>query len=1409
MAEPSIETDPFREQSGQASDADGGHDVTAEVGAFAEDVGPRMSAEMEECVSGQVSSMQGVPSSSSASGGMRQTTSRPLLLPTPGGESRTMGFRDIRSKFAQQASERGQVPLPSGMDIAGKGRIHSEDHRPRQNPSAKDAMKIAGSMNMSASMSASASMGAPSASAKRPSLVNSLHEMVFGKESTASDTVSGATPLLGRSLGKEDETGMELSCTAPTLASSSRAVPGNFEKQVEVVTAAKEWGEGATDSSDSDDWHNNRRHPGGGRGAPPADSSSDDDVPAALREKKPAKAAEPEMGELEVKQLDKEWGAGVESSDDESESDDEPPRRRYQRKAKDSSSDDDVPAALREKKPAPAAEKDPFAETASGKEMRKAVGFGQDEMSDGDDDAVGGLRSTSGKKKGSVCGTGIDRDNLRVPICAPSKAASFFFFASLYVMDHSLRFACLVVHSHSLSKTKLSFYAELFLLVMGAALSSYITFHDLDVIRALQNGRSVLEKLMVALFAFLILGCLQVIQIKRAWERRMFSKEALQDIYDHKKKFNDAKNMPHFDGSERIMPVALITGVPYLMVNHLWSSLCDTDQKLNKAFPMVIFFSTLVTSIVVSTAVADLDFEVSHHVWKRYHLKVRTANRTCKAFFPVLHRTFRFVEVCWRGAVLASMVLIPKFIFKQYYGPSDLIYWDLTIVWAPVALDYLVIVLLLRKNAPSKDQLIVHMVAGISMLTSDLAHFVDRHAFTAPARTFSKWLSIVRFAEWVVCCFAVYFLSGDCQGAERVWDFWPLLIAGLVYYPLRFFFPICRLSHDLHTAAELTPAQKGKRRIEILLSTDDNGQVLDLNARSKDALGLTPLMRAASKGHTMCVELLLSKGASVDVQTVRKETALHFAAATCDLATCKVLIRYGADVKAEDNKGQTPMIKAQNFMASKRTCGRKWDFCDEQELQELLTGGAEADESGVDPRQKTKQVAAVTASNNELRNLFPEIQDDTKSASPLFLHSVSALVISRAFGGLARRIVFRREDERQSGSISLSSMVRIKEIGKGGFGKVIEVEVPSSAGRSILSKQSGTRYALKLQLKQHAGQAHSEVLALQRAAHPFIVHLESAFSLEKYFALLLELCPTDLNRILCERQDENGQHLGLTPFNAARYMGQILLALSFLHQTLKTVFRDMKPENVLISLKDEAKLTDFGLAKVVTSAQRMTMCGTAGFWPPEITATGAAAELQRIAMRRRVTSASSLSSEAHEAVAEISTDHFDKEAKRRPFKFDTYSYGVTLQLCLLGEDAGRRRDIPKKGPMMLPLHVTEQENEELLGNLRDSGRVSPEAFDLLVEHLLCYDVEKRSCLTDPVIQNHEFFLHALECANLEKFLLKKDASPLRRLADRLTGKKRDSPGASTLTVQSPAGTPTSSALKLSPRSSRPSASQGS
>ena len=58
-------------------------------------------------------------------------------------------------------------------------------------------------------------------------------------------------------------------------------------------------------------------------------------------------------------------------------------------------------------------------------------------------------------------------------------------------------------------------------------------------------------------------------------------------------------------------------------------------------------------------------------------------------------------------------------------------------------------------------------------------------------------------------------------------------------------------------------------------------------------------------------------------------------------------------------------------------------------------------------------------------------------------------------------------------------------------------------------------------------------------------------------------------------------------------------ALAYLHSK-HVIHRDIKPENLLLGLKGELKIADFGWSVHAPNTRRKTLCGTLDYLPPEM-----------------------------------------------------------------------------------------------------------------------------------------------------------------------------------------------------------------
>lgn len=150
----------------------------------------------------------------------------------------------------------------------------------------------------------------------------------------------------------------------------------------------------------------------------------------------------------------------------------------------------------------------------------------------------------------------------------------------------------------------------------------------------------------------------------------------------------------------------------------------------------------------------------------------------------------------------------------------------------------------------------------------------------------------------------------------------------------------------------------------------------------------------------------------------------------------------------------------------------------------------------------------------------------------------------------------------------MTSFAATKVIGKGSYGKVYHV----------VRKDTGEKYAMKVinklkmkklkQLKKINVERH----IMEGLDHPFIMRLDWFFEDQSKACFIMEYMQYGDLLDLMKRFDKFNDEV------TAFYAAEIILAIEHLHSQ-NIVFRDLKPQNILIDDDGHIKLIDFGLAK--------------------------------------------------------------------------------------------------------------------------------------------------------------------------------------------------------------------------------------
>ena len=264
-----------------------------------------------------------------------------------------------------------------------------------------------------------------------------------------------------------------------------------------------------------------------------------------------------------------------------------------------------------------------------------------------------------------------------------------------------------------------------------------------------------------------------------------------------------------------------------------------------------------------------------------------------------------------------------------------------------------------------------------------------------------------------------------------------------------------------------------------------------------------------------------------------------------------------------------------------------------------------------------------------------------------------------------------------------------------GFGGTAQV-------RLVSERATGELRALKSVFKARGGQGLSEssirrVLEereILRAVHDhaFVVGMYGAFEDASCFHLVLEYAA---NGTLSQWLDNP-----LREEPARLLTAEMCAAIAHIHRHA-VVYRDLKPENVLVHRSGHIMLADFGVSKRIvesTRQERTSLVGTVGYIAPEVL---------RLEGRRRM--AGQLAADAAPATAE--GGNADGGDEGYSYAVDWWSLGVMVHLLMTGSEVFGLHTIYglTEAPPERCLEVTrERVAEELMG---------PHACDLVMRLL--------------------------------------------------------------------------------------------
>ncbi|RDX95245.1 Protein kinase PINOID, partial [Mucuna pruriens] len=244
----------------------------------------------------------------------------------------------------------------------------------------------------------------------------------------------------------------------------------------------------------------------------------------------------------------------------------------------------------------------------------------------------------------------------------------------------------------------------------------------------------------------------------------------------------------------------------------------------------------------------------------------------------------------------------------------------------------------------------------------------------------------------------------------------------------------------------------------------------------------------------------------------------------------------------------------------------------------LETGGGERDsEASLETVNST--LGSSMSSESICSTSFSRLSFDLLPASPESLSVKPHRSSDFAYSAI-RSATFRRK-----AALTFRDFHLLRRVGAGDIGTVYLCRLRNATTKNQFNshdeeeEDASCLYAMKVvdkdavALKKKSQRAEMERKILKMLDHPFLPTLYAEFEASHYSCIVMEFCSGGDLHTLRFKHPHNR-----FPLSSARfYAAEVLVALEYLHM-LGIIYRDLKPENVLVRSDGHIMLSDFDLS---------------------------------------------------------------------------------------------------------------------------------------------------------------------------------------------------------------------------------------